>query len=546
MTNFWTARESTTDMKSHLEFRLFWPLATVSLLLLGLGVFGAWHVHELQRRVSAVLSVNVASIRAGEELEIAIRRIRHHLNQFLITQDPKWLENVLDLQLEADEWMAAARRFARTPEEVSFIDEMEAGYKSFTGELDALRPFSANSDREIVNQLAQGVLSNQILEHAQEFLDVNEQELHRSAEENDRLASRLALGLLLLGLCGATAGGGVGYLMARAVRRSIVELSVPIRDVQGKLNEVVGPFSVPTNAGIDGLEAVLRTISERVTMVVEELQQTQQDALRSEQLAAVGQLAAGLAHELRNPLMAIKLLVQSACEQGAEAQLVGRDLSVIEEEILRLEQLVQMFLDFARPPQPQKHTIDLCSTVERVIRLLEPRAAAREVSLTLHAADEPVRVEADEAQIRQVLLNLILNSLDAVSSGGRIALRVESHAKPHVGRWAVIRVIDNGCGLPMQLGNRIFDPFVSTKETGIGLGLSICRRIMETHNGGITAAGTPDGGTVFTVRLPIEVFSDDKHSSQSGGNGEFTSQTAPRIIHAGELLIAKGDGCQNC
>jgi signal transduction histidine kinase len=298
----------------------------------------------------------------------------------------------------------------------------------------------------------------------------------------------------------------------------------------------VGPFSVPTNAGIDGLDAVLRTISERVAMVVEELQQTQQDALRSEQLAAVGQLAAGLAHELRNPLMAMKLLVQSACEQGNEASLCGPDLAVIEEEIGRLEHLVQMFLDFARPPRLEKHEVDLRNAIGQVVHLLEPRAAGRVVQLRFKPPRKPVVVEADETQIRQVLLNLILNAMDAVAAGGRIDVQVVLQHERDVGRWAVIRVADDGCGLPAELGDRIFDPFVSTKETGIGLGLSICRRIVETHRGEITAAPAPAGGTVFTVRLPADARSAERPTTPPG---ERAARGDSR-----EVPSVKGKGCQ--
>ena len=498
-------------MKLLLTYKFVWPLATVSLLVLGLGVFGAWHVHELQQRASEILAVNVASIRAAEELEIAFRETRYQLNQYLLTEDRSFLQKVPDLQVEAGRWLQEAERLATTEKEQKLIEQIKLGYQEFQDEYSVVeKQQSGPVPTEAVRRLAGQVLPDEILAYARQYLDVNEQDLSRSSEQNNRLASRLAAGLLLLGICGAAAGGIAGYTMARAVRRSIVELNVPIRDVQGKLNEVVGPFSIPTNAGIDGLDAVLRTISERVTMVVEELQQTQQDALRSEQLAAVGQLAAGLAHELRNPLMAMKVLVQSACEEGDEASLGGRDLAVIEDEIRRLEHLVQMFLDFARPPMLVKRAIDLRTTAERAVYLLEPKAARRGVTLTFKPPDGPVVVEVDENQIRQVLLNLLVNSMDAVCNGGTIHVQMDRRSQTDSADWAVIRISDDGCGLPVELGNRIFDPFVSTKETGVGLGLSICRRIVETHGGGITATAASAGGTLFTVRLPVGSPSDSR------------------------------------
>lgn len=491
-------------LKPPLTVKLVWPLATVSLILLTVGVVGAWHVQQLHRRASKILTLNVASIRAAEELEIATRETRSQLNQYLLTGSRDYLDRVPAVREEADLWLAEAARLATTAQEQIWIAKITAGHQEFDREFQQVsRHTSDESQRQAVMRIIHDVLEVQILDPARDYLDFNEQQLAESSEENDRLASRLVAGLLLLGTCGAVAGVTAGYAMARALRRSIVELNVPIRDVQGKLNEVVGPFPVPTNAGIDGLDAVLRKISERVAMVVEQLQQTQRDVLRSEQLAAVGQLAAGLAHELRNPLMAMKLLVQTASEQGdAEAILTGRDLAIIEEEIERLEHLVQMFLDFARPPKLRVDTFDVRQSVRRAVHLLDQRAAHRGVVLSVRVPQDPVVVEADEMQVRQVLLNLILNAMDAVPNGGAIAVELGAAADSDETHWAVLRVLDNGCGLPAELGNRIFDPFISTKETGIGLGLSICRRIVESHGGSISAASRAGGGSVFTVRLP--------------------------------------------
>jgi signal transduction histidine kinase len=224
--------------------------------------------------------------------------------------------------------------------------------------------------------------------------------------------------------------------------------------------------------------------------------------LRSEQLAAVGQLAAGLAHELRNPLMAMKVLVQSASELGEEHVMTTTDLHVLEEEIDRLERLVKVFLDFAQPPRLQQRVFQLDSAIRSVMHLLEPRAIRRGVHVVLRSSHSPVEIEADESQVRQVVMNLLINAMEAVRSGGRVEIRLGSLMDETSASWTTIDVVDDGCGLPAELGSRIFDPFISTKETGVGLGLSICRRIVESHGGAIQCADSPTGGSVFTVQLP--------------------------------------------
>ena len=171
------------------------------------------------------------------------------------------------------------------------------------------------------------------------------------------MPDRVALVLLLLGTCGAAAGLIAGFGIARGISRSIAQLSVPIHDAAGKLNEVVGPISLSPDWDVESLDVLLRRMADEVGTVVERLERSRREALRAEQLAALGQLAAGLAHELRNPLTSMKILVQSAAERGESAGLRGRSLAVLEEEISRLEGSIQSFLDFARPPALEKRQV---------------------------------------------------------------------------------------------------------------------------------------------------------------------------------------------
>jgi signal transduction histidine kinase len=214
-------------------------------------------------------------------------------------------------------------------------------------------------------------------------------------------------------------------------------------------------------------------------------------------------MAAGIAHELRNPLMSMKILVQSAAAQEGAANLGSRDLAVLEEEIIRLERLTRTLLDFARPPQLDKRPFEAQALLRETADFMESRAQQQNVHIACAFPAEPILVEADVGQVRQVLLNLLLNALEAIPSGGRVWVELEmKKSSRQPARSVVIRVADTGPGLPGDLGQNIFTPFVSTKQTGIGLGLSICKRIVEAHGGEISAANRSEGGAVFSVRLP--------------------------------------------
>jgi signal transduction histidine kinase len=256
------------------------------------------------------------------------------------------------------------------------------------------------------------------------------------------------------------------------------------------------------------MENVLRQISDRVSSIVEEMQQRERKVRLTEQMAAVGQLAAGMAHELRNPLTSMKMLVQGAMarsgatdvgEGWSDADLHGQDLAVLEDEINRLERLIQSFLDFARPPKPETKVMDIRPLIEQTLAFVSNRATPASATIKFDSPPGAIQAAIDPGQFRQVLLNLLLNARDAVGDDGWIDVRLHCAEKG----WLNIDVADNGGGLPAEVADRIFEPFTTTKETGLGLGLSICKRIVEAHGGTISGANRDEHGAVFTVRLPL-------------------------------------------
>jgi signal transduction histidine kinase len=468
----------------------------------------AWQVHRSQKDASDALARNVSSMRAAEELVIAFHDVRTKLHLFLLTEDRRNLENISDLRRGTDRWLGATERTAVTARERELIGRVRKGYGQFFTDFQAL--VQDSPPRELssrVRELSDNTLTHEILQPAQDYLDINEEEIAASNAANERVAERMVVGLLLLGVCGPMWGLLAGFGISRAISHSIVRLSVPIRDAAGKLNEIVGPIMMSARWNLDELEGVLRTIAERIGAVIDRLQQSERDTRRAEHLAAVGQIAAGIAHELRNPLMPMKILVQAAAERGPAPGLDERDLAVLEYEITRLERFIQLFLDFARPPQVEKRAFNVGEMLSRLVSLLAARAEQQGVRLEYRQPEQPVLIRADVGQIRQVVINLLLNALDATGQGGTILVEMAASGNPsqedgRQDRWLTLRVSDTGWGLPAGLGQRIFEPFVSTKETGLGLGLSICKRIVEEHEGMIHAANRPEGGAVFTIRLP--------------------------------------------
>lgn len=243
----------------------------------------------------------------------------------------------------------------------------------------------------------------------------------------------------------------------------------------------------------------LEKTKRELEQVYHELQQNFERLKRAERLYAAGQLSAGMAHEIRNPLASITGAVGILKRGHGSIENCRECLDIIEKETQRLNRLLTSFLDFARPRAPKFQLVRLEDVFESVISLAHHAAGATTVELRKFI-DEPLpEVRCDAEQIKQVLLNLIINSIQAAGGPGEVELRARQ-----VDESIRISVHDNGCGIPPQELDRMFDPFFTTKENGTGLGLAVAAKIIEQHGGTLAGANNPDGGMTFTVDLPLK------------------------------------------
>jgi PAS domain S-box-containing protein len=222
----------------------------------------------------------------------------------------------------------------------------------------------------------------------------------------------------------------------------------------------------------------------------------------AEKLAAVGTISAGLAHEIRNPLNAASLQLQLLERRLTKAMgdsdakgTVMEPAQMVREEIERLSRLVTEFLSFARPTALNLADVDLADLARRVIDLERPVADDHETALTFSGPERPLIVAVDAERIKQVLLNLVRNALDAVEAGGNVRVSVETD-----GAGARITIADDGPGIPVEIEARIFEPFFTTKERGTGLGMAIAHKIIDQHGGTLSVDG--QSGATFTITLP--------------------------------------------
>jgi signal transduction histidine kinase len=305
--------------------------------------------------------------------------------------------------------------------------------------------------------------------------------------------------LLVAGAGAVAICGALLVVLTYTVQRPMVELQQKIAELgSGDLN-----VSVSFAHRNDEIGDLGRNFNHMVQQLrenreeIERLHRTQMS--RAEHFATLGEVATGLAHEIRNPLAGIAGVIE----------IIGRDLPTtsparavvkdVRQEIARINHIVTDLLQTARPHPPMVRKSDLNTTVEHAVMLGRQQAMAKGIEVALHKDPSLPEVEHDSDQIHQVLLNLLLNAQQAIDQNGRIAVTVERK-----GQDAVIEVVDNGRGIaPDHLPN-IFRPFYTTKGDGTGLGLSLARRIVEDHQGRIDVTSTVGKGTTFAVVLPLQ------------------------------------------
>jgi len=231
---------------------------------------------------------------------------------------------------------------------------------------------------------------------------------------------------------------------------------------------------------------------ERVVQMEEQLHQL-------DKLSVVGEMAAGLAHEIRNPLAVINMLISSLEADLAETDARRRDIRVIRENVQHIHGLVEQLLDVARVRRSTPQPLDLVPVIDSALSLLGPKLSRQQIRVRRRVEAGASWAMADAARIQQVLLNLLQNAVEAIGSRGEVRITLGRGAKENT---LALSVRDSGPGIPAEVHRQLFEPFITTKEQGIGLGLSIVRRIAEEHGGSISVQTSARQGTTFTLLLP--------------------------------------------
>jgi signal transduction histidine kinase len=307
--------------------------------------------------------------------------------------------------------------------------------------------------------------------------------------------------LILIGCSGLIIGVGGAALLARRITKPLDKL------VDGTVKISKGDFSqkivIDTQDEIGDLAQSFNDMIYQLQLTRERMEAANRRLVQAEKLASIGRISASIAHEIRNPLTSVKLNIQKVMESQNLDELDKEHLDISQEGIGHIENFIKEMLNFTRVSELQLDYFSVEQIVDESIKMIRNTLKLKDVELVKEVQEKLPQVLVDGDKIRQVILNILHNACEAVEKGGKIIITL-SLLKGRRGRKIRFRISDNGPGIPKKDRENIFEPFYTTKSTGIGLGLANARKIINQHKGTIRAVLNKESGACFEILIPCE------------------------------------------
>ena len=483
--------------KLSLRVRIYMILtALVAITMVG-GLVMVWYTFRMQSLLTNVVDKNVAAFQTAEALETALINQKGFVSYYFLDGDPEWLKQLGVYRQIFKERLKAAHSFVEIEQEKEAIRLIEAEYAQYVSLKDQVISHYESGERETGAKLHQ-----KVRKHFFKILDLCEKYKNfqtKSIEKVRGTSYAEAKNLRII----------AGSAMLTALCLAVLLAFVLINHILGPLRSLAleadrEGISGESGDEVKALSLSVRGLIEDVDQTHSELERSRETLLQAEKMAMVGKLAAGTAHSIRNPLTSVKMRLFSLDRTLDLSATQKDDFQVISEEIRHIDTIVENFLEFSRPPKLRMQNVSPSDVVDLAIQLLRHRLKSYDVSVNLVRKRPLPKIQADPEQLKEVIVNVVVNACEAMEDGGSITIQEEESFAEPMGRVAVIRFIDNGPGIPESIREKILQPFFTTKEEGTGLGLSIAVRIVEEHGGWLDLISIEGEGATFVITLPVE------------------------------------------
>lgn len=470
--------------------------------LAAINVMGAsvmvWYTYRIQCVLRTIIEQNLASYRSAANLEVALVNQKGFVTYFFQDGNHAWLRQLGEHRQIFRTRLEEAKNHAEDPLQQKMLAHIETEYEQYIAVKDQVIAHYQAGRHDQGVQLHPTVRMHffTLMNTCEEYKEIHSQRIlearHNSLVQATRL--RVIAAAALIG--GLSLASVLLYTLVRQILQPVIRLFQAASRRDG---------------GLASTDNVVAALSQKVHGLLEDVDQThlelarsRESLLQAEKLALVGKLAAGMAHSIRNPFTSVKMRLFSLNRSLTLDSEQMEDFEVITEEIRHIDTIVQNFLEFSRPPKLIMQTLSPSSVVDMAVQLLRHRLKSYDVTVAIQRAQPLPDVSADPEQLKEVLVNLIINACEAMDKGGHIDIFEKTASSPQSKPVAVIQLSDNGPGIPEKLQEKVFQPFFTTKEEGTGLGLSIAERIIHEHGGQVRIEPTEGMGTTFIITLPIK------------------------------------------
>jgi signal transduction histidine kinase len=490
--------------KISLRARIYLLLIALAFITIAGGVVMVWYTYRIENLLALMTEKDLAAFETAEALEQALVNQKGFVSYYFIEGDPEWLRQLGEYrQLFKDRLDDAIQTSADTGDRAA-LDQIKTEYNRYITIKDRVIDYYQKGEREtgaILHRQARDAFFD-VLKLCEKYRDIHKKRIQTTRSKSGAEALKLriiaATAVLFSILLALLLAFVLGYQVLRPVRRLAVEADRkgerPVADDEVK-----------------ALSSTVRGLIQNVDETQSELQKSRESLLQAEKMALVGKLAAGMAHSIRNPFTSVKMRLFSLSRYLELSDTQKEDFEVISDEIRHIDTIVQNFLEFSRPPKLKMQSISPSAVVDQTLQLLEHRLRSYDVSVAIEREQPLPEIDADPEQLKEVLVNLMVNACEAIEKGGTIVIHEDKNTTPSGESIAIIKVSDTGPGIPAAIREKVFEPFFTTKEEGTGLGLSIVARIIEEHGGSVAVESIEGRGATFIISLPIMESSDEQN-----------------------------------
>ena len=474
----------------------------LNAILLCITVIGAilmvWYTYKTEKIFKDIVDKNLVIYQSAEALSTSLVNQKGFVSYYLLDHNPEWIDKLNIYRKLFKDYLVTVKSLVKEQWEKDVVVQIESKYANYVANKDKVIAFYKSGDYEKGSILHKVVRRdyNEMLEicekiklfHKEKISD--EIKIGRAESNHFRYIALFAvITVFILSLL-------INYIFARhilgPIQKMIVEADMPGSARSVSSNEVVA------------LKLSVHGLIENAEHTHQELKKSRETLLQSEKMALLGKLAAGTSHSIRNPLTSVKMRLFSlgrSCKFSTNEQ---EDFNVISDEIKQINLIVENFLEFARPPKLKMKKMSPSIVVDKALYLLKQRLKSYNVTTRLIRQNPLSDTLIDPEQLKEVIVNIIVNACEAMDKGGLIIVHEEEKQVGPLKKVNVIRIIDDGTGIEQKVVNQIFNPFFTTKDEGTGLGLSIAFNIINEHGGCLDVSSEKGQGASFIITLPIK------------------------------------------